>query len=110
MFRYFKKYQISNKLKLEMSNFQIENEIIIRAINNILDKHASIKLISPKNSRFLKDEIEWIKACNIIDIETYQNIDRIGRSNGVSGTPQKLFKNSEVREAIFELMMEYDLS
>lgn len=109
MFKYFKKYQISNKLKLEMATFQIENEIIVRAINNILDKYASIKLISSKNSRFLKDEIEWIKACNITDIETYQNIDRIGRSNGVSGTPQKLFKNSEVREAIFELMMEYDL-
>lgn len=109
MFKYFKKYQNSNKLELEIATFQIENEIIIRAINNILDKYASIKLISSRNSRFLKDEIEWIKACNIIDIETYQNIDRIGRSNGVSGTPQKLFKNSEVREAIFELMMEYDL-
>ena len=109
MYKYFKKYQSVNKLKLEMAGFQNESHIMIRAINNILSKYSSIKVISPKNSRFLKDEIEWIKACNITDLETYQNIDRIGRANGVSGTPQKLFKNSEAREAIFNLMSEYDL-
>lgn len=109
MYRYFKKYQTANKLRLSMAEFHHENKIIVRAINNLLDKYSSIKVISPKNSRFLKDEIEWIKACNIIDLETYQNIDRIGRANGVSGTPQKLYKNSEAREAIFNLMIEYDL-
>nr|WP_300005269.1 transcriptional repressor LexA [Tissierella sp.] len=109
MYRYFKRYQSVNKLKLEMAVYQNQNLIMVRAINSIMAKYSSIKVISPKNSKFLKDEIEWIKSCNIIDLETYQNIDRIGRANGISGTPQKLFKNSEAREAIFNLMLEYDL-
>ncbi|MBO1910671.1 DEAD/DEAH box helicase, partial [Microvirga sp. 3-52] len=49
-----------------------------------------------------------IKACNIPDLETYQEIDRIGRANGGEGNPQKLSKNSKTREAIYRLMETYD--
>ena len=109
MFRYFKKYQQKNKISLEIVTEQKKHSTMIKAINKIFDKHPSIKLISPKNSNFLLDETEWIKACNITDEETYQNIDRIGRATGGTGTPQKILKNSSLRAAIFDLMLEYDL-
>ena len=38
------------------------------------------------------DELDWIKACNIPDLETYQEIDRIGRSNGGEGKTRNYLK------------------
>lgn len=109
MFKYFIIYQKNNKINLKLTDSQKQFKIMMQAINNISDDYPSIKLISPKNARFLIDEIQWIKACNIIDVETYQEIDRIGRANGGTGTPQKLVKNSPLRAAIFDLMIGYDL-
>lgn len=51
----------------------------------------------------------WIKACNYMNIEEYQNVDRVGRTSHNNGdSPQKLRKNSRVREAIFETMILYN--
>ena len=83
-------------------------KVLQQAILKVKPYYEKIKLLSLKNSNFLMDELEWIKACNIPDLETYQEIDRIGRSNGGEGNPQKLFKNSETREAIYRLMETYD--
>ncbi len=109
MYKYFIKYQRAKKLNLKIVKPYEKFSIMLQAINNISKKYPSIKLISPKNTNFLIDEIEWIKSSNIIDLETYQDIDRIGRATGGKGTPQKLVKNSSLREAIYELMIEYDL-
>lgn len=108
MHEYFIDYQRKTNKELRLADRAKERTAIIQAINNISDKYPSIKLLSPKNCYFLLDEIGWIKACNIDDIDTYQDIDRIGRANGGSGTPQKLTKNSPLRAAIFDLMVEYD--
>ncbi len=108
MFKYFLRYQKRNKLKAEFASPYIEQQTLIRAINEIKDKYDSIKLISAKYTLFLLDEINWIKACNILDEKTYQEIDRVGRASGGDGSPQKLSKNSDVRAAIFELMSKYD--
>lgn len=104
MFRYYKSHQNRMKQSFKLASRTIENQTMIKAIHLLADKYPSNKILSPKNSNFLKDEVAWINACNITDVETYQNIDRIGRATGGSGTPQKLLKNSEVRAAIFELM------
>lgn len=109
MFKYFKEYQKNNGVNLEIVDSQRRFSIMIQAINEILGEYPAIKLLSPKNVKFLIDEVEWIKACNIIDVETYQSIDRIGRANGGRGTPQKLVKNTLLRAAIFDLMIKYDL-
>ena len=44
-----------------------------------------------------------------MNIEEYQSVDRLGRiaSNNGEG-PQKLRKNSKVRESIFEVMLQYN--
>lgn len=55
------------------------------------------------------DEIDGIKSCNYLELEEYQNTDRIGRMNSQgSEGPQKLMKNSETRGAIFQLMLQYN--
>ncbi len=108
MYKYFIRHQKNNKTKLKLANRAMEYKTMIEAINQISEEYPTIKLISPKNNYFLLDEIDWIKACGIVDVETYQNIDRIGRANGGGGTPQKLVKNSPLRAAIFDLMIKYD--
>lgn len=109
MYKYFLRYQKNNNIRIKIANRPKEFSVMIQAINQISVEYPSIKLISPKNCYFLLDEIDWIKACNITDVNTYQNIDRVGRANGVTGTPQKLTKNSSIRAAIFDLMIKYDL-
>lgn len=104
MFKYFNQYQNRMKVIYNIATLQIENQMMIKAIHQVRDKYPNNKIFSPKNSYFLLDEVTWINACNIPDLETYQNVDRIGRATGGSGTPQKLTKNSDLRAAIFELM------
>ena len=107
MNRYFQHCRKAEGVALNFDR-KLEYSTMIFAINQVREQHPDIKMISPKNSNFLLDEINWIKACNIDDEEMYQNIDRIGRASGGKGIPQKLEKNSELRGAIFKLMISYD--
>lgn len=109
MYKYFSQNQKRNRLNYKISDRQIEFNSMNQAIDEVLKNYSDIKILSHKNSFFLMDEIHWIKSCNIEDMDTYQNIDRIGRANGVSNTPQKLLKNSDTRAAIFELMIKFDM-
>ena len=104
MYKYFTQYMRRMKLSLKTSNNLLEHKIMVKAIHSAQQKYPKNKIITPKNSVFLLDEVTWISACQIEDLETYQQIDRIGRATGANGTPQKLSKNSDIRESIFELM------
>lgn len=108
MYKYFKRYLKRNSLQLKLLDKTIEFQTLSKSIHEINEIYPNLKTISSKNSMFLMDEISWIKACNIFDLDSYQNIDRIGRTNGGDRTPQKLLKNSKIRKAIFELMLKYD--
>ena len=108
MYKYFIQSLKSNEINYKIADKQLEFKAMVHAINIVSEQYPSVKLLSPKNSMFLLDEVSWIKACNISDEKTYQEIDRIGRASGGKGTPQKLVKNSSVRSAIFELMNKYD--
>lgn len=108
MFVYFMNYQRRHKLRYEIASTQKSRQLLQQAILKNQDQYKDIKVLSLKNSNFLLDEIDWIKACHIPDLETYQKIDRIGRSDGGQGNPQKLLKNSRTREAIYTLMEVYD--
>lgn len=104
MYRYYKHYEQRAKQTLMLTTPAVENQVLGKAIHLVANRHPGTKILSPNNGNFLKDEISWINACQITDVDTYQNIDRIGRATGGSGAPQKLLKNSETRAAIFDLM------
>lgn len=108
MFTYFLHYQRRNKVHYKLAKRPEIHRLLQQAILKVQKQFQDIKVLSLKNSNFLQDEIDWIKACDIPDMETYQNIDRIGRSDGGRGNPQKLTKNSKTRESIYTLMEVYD--
>lgn len=110
LFRYFSIYKKQNNIKLDIASQQQQNNALTEAIVKISENYSDVKLLNTKNLNFIKEEITWIKACNYMEIEEYQTIDRIGRttSNNNADSPQKLRKNSRVREAIFETMLMYN--
>ncbi len=104
MYKEFRKYQKRIGKKLEIASNDKIHKLMVQAIHEVKKAYPEVKLLLPKNSKFLLDEIEWIHSCSMTELETYQSVDRIGRASGNSGTPQKLLKNSQTREAIFEVM------
>ncbi len=107
MYGQFMKYLQRTKRKLSIAPAEKEWQVLTKAIHEVKKSHPDVKLLTPKNTKFLKDEAEWITSCAMTDIETYQSVDRIGRASGNSGTPQKLLKNSPTREAVFEVARLY---
>jgi len=108
MYRYFMSYQKRHNVTYKIVSNSEARQFLQQSILKVKPYYENVKLLSLKNSNFLMDELDWIKACNIPDLETYQEIDRIGRANGGEGNPQKLSKNSNTREAIYRLMETYD--
>ncbi|MDQ0428835.1 SOS regulatory protein LexA [Planomicrobium stackebrandtii] len=104
MYKEFRKYQKRTGKKLEIAPVDKIHKIMVQAIHEVKKSYPDVKLLLPKNSKFLLDEVEWIHSCSMVDLATYQSVDRIGRASGNSGTPQKLLKNSQTREAIYEVM------
>ena len=108
MFSYFRTYLKKYKVSYQLANTAMRRKVLLKALLHLRDKFSEIRIFSPKYSSFLLDEIEWIKACDIPDLNAYQEIDRIGRAIEGENTPQKLTKNSRTREAIYQLMELYD--
>lgn len=109
MFHYFKKRSVRLGLALNpLTNRRQLLKLLNQAIFEIKDNFTDVTILSPKYQNFLFDEIQWIKACDINEVEVYQDIDRIGRATGSKGMPQKLTKNSDTRAAIFTLKHHYD--
>ena len=103
MFKEFRRFQNRVGKSFEIASPDQMHKIMIQAIHQVKKSYPDVKLLSPKNSKFLLDEVEWIESCSMTEVETYQSVDRIGRASGDSGTPQKLLKNSQTRAAIFEV-------
>lgn len=109
MHYYYREYKKRNNLQLNIiKNPTKERKIIQRATLKLQKEYPDVKILSPKYSNFLLDEVTWIKACDIPDVDAYQEIDRIGRASEGDGSPQKLLKNSPTREAIYKLKELYD--
>lgn len=110
MYGYFKDYCRSNKLNLEVENNRM-NLInhINRAMAEVRKSAMDVKYLESGFLPFIMEEIGWIKACKYLNIEEYQEADRIGRMSAQKGDgPQKLYKNSKARAAIFKVMEEYN--
>ncbi|WP_196000410.1 UvrD-helicase domain-containing protein [Clostridium sp. 1001271B_151109_B4] len=110
MFKYFTSYIKEEKLeKLRVATEKQINKAMVDAIDVVKKEYEKVNVLDRKNLTFIIEEIRWMKSCNYIDIEEYQTIDRIGRisNNNVEST-HKLRKNSKIRKAIFEVMIQYN--
>lgn len=106
IFEYYRKNNKGNYKPINSNSSKYS--ALNKAIAELKKKYTDVNVLDISNSKFLLDEIEWIKACNYMEIEEYQNADRIGRaSKGGNDGPQKLLKNSKTREAIYNLMLLY---
>lgn len=107
MFKYFILNTKNEKLKI--ANDKQVTKALLDAIIKVRENYKKISVLDEKNITFIKEEIRWMKSCNYTDIEEYQNVDRIGRiSNNNIESPHKLRKNSQIRQAIFEVMLQYN--
>lgn len=106
---YFNRYKKENNLNLSIASRNDIQNALIEAITIVSKKYSNNNILSTSLLPFINDEIVWIKGCNYMEIEEYQNVDRIGRvmKANIEG-PQKLKKNSEKRDAIFEVMINYN--
>lgn len=108
IFKYAKKYMDSNNYQAKLIEKKEELEVLKTCILKLRKKYEDVAVLNDMNVDFLLKELIWLKACNYMELETYQNIDRIGRSSSDSGDgPKKLLKNSRTRQAIFELFQLY---
>lgn len=110
MYKYFCNYRKENKSKLKViDNNREKYSILAACISEMSKVYENISLLDQRYASFLLDEIDWIKSCRYMELEEYQDADRIGRTNKQSSDgPQKLMKNSTTRKAIFELMELYN--
>lgn len=107
---YYDQYSHSHKKKLDLASYEeIENELK-NAINTVREKYTkkSIKILKEEFFEFIKEEITWIKACNCINLEEYQNVYRPSRVSKCLTAPKSLRKNSKQRQAIHEVLIEYN--
>src|SRR5690606_1251467 len=107
MYKEFMRYQKRLNKKLEIAAPEKMHKLMVLAIHHVKKSNPDVKVLTPKNSKFLLDEVEWLLACAMTDVETYQVADRVGRSSGDGGTPQKLLKNSKLRAAIFDVYLQF---
>ncbi|WP_058485473.1 3'-5' exonuclease [Defluviitalea phaphyphila] len=109
LYSYFKIYKKRTNFPYELT---YDNKIIYNTMNRCIEmlkkQNPNIKILDQKNMKFILDEIDWIKSCNYMELEEYQNVDRLGRTNGASEGPQRLHKNSDTRRIIFQLMNLFD--
>lgn len=109
IYAYFMEYKKQNKLKVDvlLDNGK-KRDILGQYVLEIQKKYSDAKVIDLRNLNFLMEEIEWLKSCNYMELEEYQSVDRLGRMSIKSGDgPQKLLKNSNSRQGIYELMHIY---
>jgi SOS regulatory protein LexA len=107
---YYNQYNNAHKKKIDVaSSEEIENELK-NAINAVREKYSKkrIKILNEEFFDFIKEEIIWIKACNYLKLEEYQNAYRPSRVSKCMIAPKSLRKNSKQRQAIHEILVEYN--
>lgn len=108
---YFNQYKKTHRKKTQIASFvECENEIK-DAINIITKKYEkkNLNILNFEFSEFIQEEINWIKACNYVDIEEYQNANRPHRVIKKGTVVSKILrKNSKQRQAIYEILVEYN--
>lgn len=109
IYDYYVLYKRTKRLDYKILTGNMKYTLMNQAIAELHKIYKDVAILNTRNSKFLLDEVDWIKACNYMELEEYQNVDRTGRAMKKSSeSPQKLMKNSRIREAIFNLMLLYN--
>ncbi|ABS32450.1 LexA family transcriptional regulator [Clostridium botulinum] len=106
--KYFWEYIENNNLQYELASEKEKLAIIEECINDIKNEYKNLKYIDIKYSKFFLEEIQWMKDCMYYDLEEYKKADRIGRKTKKGEGPQRIIKNSKIREAVFKIMLLYN--
>ena len=108
--RYYFEYTNTNKNWFKIIHEHNEKiNVIEECTEELRSKYGNLKILDQSYSNFLKEELEWIKACGYKTIEVYQTAHRIGRRYKSGKGPARLLKNSKEREVIFQLLQIYNL-
>jgi len=106
IYHYYNENIAESNLK-PLYNHKTAMQILMESLRSLPAQYRDISII--RDANFVMDEITWIKSCNYLHAEEYQKVDRLGRTKTVTDeTPQRLPKDSKVREGIFELMIDFD--
>jgi len=111
LYYYFNEYKKSNKKKIDIASItECENKLK-EAIKIIAKKYEKKKLniLNIEFTEFIQEEIQWIKSCNYMKLEEYKSVHRPCRvSKTSSAVPKILRKNSKQRQAVYEILVEYN--
>lgn len=107
---YFRAWSRNHPAKYSLGLSQREcYQIISDGVDELKPEFPGIRILDRRNKSFLYEEIRWIKACNYMTLQEYQDADRLGVLKGKEEErPQKLRKHSDTRKAIFQLMCYYN--
>jgi SOS regulatory protein LexA len=107
---YFNQYQEEHKIKILIASTQECEKQLKNAIKVIHKKYEKEKfdIFDSKYAQFIKEEITWIKSSNFIELDEYQKAYRKSRVNRLTGETKILRKNSKQRQAIYEILIEYN--
>lgn len=109
IYRYFCDYKKATKQEMRVATYVEANKILVKAIAELSKQYPDVKILKSQDFSFFRDEIAWIKACNYLELTEYQCVDRLGRmSKSSPDSPQRLLKNSDNRNAVYEVMLTYN--
>ncbi|WP_055667274.1 S24 family peptidase [Desnuesiella massiliensis] len=107
---YCKKYMLAQELNFKLLTLKEEKlRLVEEAIIELNSLYNVPKLLNTKYAEFFLEEISWIKAMNLTELAEYQCAERTGRKVNKGQGPQRIVKNSNYREIIFELMLLYNI-
>jgi SOS regulatory protein LexA len=107
--KYFLEFKKDNNLSMEVIYDDHSKAVIINeCIHANKELYPDMKILDDKYVDFFVHEISWMKSCNYLELNSYQNADRIGRICKKGMGPQRLLKNSRAREVIFSVMLLYN--
>jgi superfamily I DNA/RNA helicase len=107
---YFNQYEKKHKTKTAIAS-AIECETQLKSAIKVIHKKyekEKFDIFDLEYTQFIQEEITWIKSSNFNELEEYQKVYRKSRLNKLTGSTKILRKNSKQRQAIFEILIEYN--
>ncbi|MGL4345704.1 MAG: S24 family peptidase [Cellulosilyticaceae bacterium] len=104
---YFGKYCKAKGIRMKME-WELPYSVMNKALGKLREKYPDEGILKADKTKFLREEIKWIKGCDYVNLEVYQQADRIGRGSAKTEGPTLLRKDSKSRQIIFELLEEID--